>query len=65
MVQFIAALVEAAVVRWQSVEVAVAMWIRTLEPMAPGDQHSLVGRDCGTVGLLFEQESCGLSEGFV
>ena len=65
MVQFIAALVEAAVIRWQSVEVAVAVWIRALEPMATGDEHALVGRDGGTVGLLFEQESRGLSEGFV
>ena len=56
MVELVPALVEAAVIRRQSIEVAVAVWVGALEPMAPGDQHALICRDGGTVGAwcLFE-----------
>ena len=67
-IQFVAALVEAAIIRWEAVQMAVTVGIGALESVASIDQHALVGRDCGTVGswgLFSEEEARRFTEGFV
>ena len=55
-IEFISALIEAAIVWREAVQVAIAVWIGAFESVATGDEHALVGGYGGTVGarVLFE-----------